>query len=407
MFPKNALLLLVVLLATALFALSPASARESAPPRLTVVDEPLLSTVLRDNRIGLDAERSLKVLLPPGYAKSKQRYPVVYFLHNAWYGPKQMIEDGRAQGLIERAFADGVVPEFIFVIADYTGPTTGSLYENSPVSGRWIDYTVNEVVPLIDARYRTLARRESRAVVGDFFGGRGALKLAMTRADVFSVAYAMHPVATGVGNIPWSAVEIDWPRIHAAKTFTELGGFGRTQIFWAIHQAFAPNVAAPPCFCDLYTEMKDGKASYNPDRAMALQKSFLLDETLAQSAAALRSMRGLALDWGRFDTTQAHVTSNRQFSRKLEDLGIEHEAEEYRGDPWNRTWTADGRFAERVLPFLRKHLATASASPVPMPSADTNSRAASSAPWPQDVLRKEWPPSAPRRRTIYLASGRD
>ena len=97
---------------------------------------------------------------------------------------------------------------------------------------------------LIDAKYRTLARRESRAVVGDFFGGRGALKLAMVKADVFSVAYAMHPVATGTGDIPWSSLEIDWPRMHAAKTFGELGGLGRTQIFWAIHQAFAPNVAA-------------------------------------------------------------------------------------------------------------------------------------------------------------------
>jgi S-formylglutathione hydrolase FrmB len=354
MFPKNALLLVAGLL----IAL-PALARDPAPRRVTVVDIPFVSAVLRDNRIGLDPERAIKVLLPPGYAKSKQHYPVVYFLHNAWYGPKRMIEDGRAQRLIERAFADGVVQEFIFVVADYTGPTTGSLYENSPVSGRWIDYTVDEIVPLIDAKYRTLARRESRAVVGDFFGGRGALKLAMAKADVFSVAYAMHPVATGAGDIPWLSLEVDWPRMHAAKTYGELGGLGRTQIFWAIHQAFAPNVAAPPCFCDFYTEMKDGKAAYNPDRAMAMRKSFLLDETLAQSAVALRSMRGLALDWGRFDTTQAHVISNREFSRKLEDLGVEHEAEEYRGDPWNRTWTEDGRFAKRVLPFLRKHLATA------------------------------------------------
>lgn len=354
MISKNTLLLVVGLI----IAL-PALARDPAPPRVTVVNEPFVSSVLRDNRIGLNTGRAIKVLLPPGYAKSKHRYPVVYFLHNAWYGPKQMIEDGRAQRLIERAFADGVVPEFIFVVADYTGPTTGSLYENSPVSGRWIDYTVDEVVPLIDAKYRTLARRESRAVVGDFFGGRGALKLAMVKADVFSVAYAMHPVATGAGDIPWSSLEIDWPRMHAAKTYDELGGLGRTQIFWAIHQAFAPNVAAPPCFCVFYTEMKDGKAAYNGDRAMAMQRSFLLDETLVESAAALRSMRGLALDWGRFDTTQAHVISNRQFSRKLEDLGVEHEAEEYRGDPWNRTWTEDGRFAERVLPFLRKHLVTA------------------------------------------------
>ena len=348
----------LLLLAAGLLIAVAAPARDLAPPRLTLVHEAFTSTVLRDNKIGLNPERAIKVLLPPGYAKSKRRYPVVYFLHNAWYGPTQLIEDGRAQKLIERALADGVVQPFIFVVADYTGPTTGSLYENSPVSGRWIDYTVGEVVPLIDAKYRTLARRESRAVVGDFFGGRGALQLAMEKADLFGIAYALHPVATGAGDIPWAGLEIDWPRIHAAKTFGELGGFGRTQIFWAIHQAFAPNLAAPPCYCDFYAEMKEGKPVYNPDRAVAMQKSFLLDEALAQSAAALRSVH-LALDWGRFDTTQAHVISNRQFSRKLEDLGIEHEAEEYSGDPWNRTWTEDGRFAKRVLPFLRKHFTTA------------------------------------------------
>jgi hypothetical protein len=103
--------------------------------------------------------------------------------------------------------------------------------------------------------------------------------------------------------------------------------------------------------------MQDGKPVYDPDRVQATKKEFLLDETLPQSAPALRSLRGLALDWGRFDTTQAHVSSNRQFSRLLEELGVEHEAEEYRGDPWNRSFTQDGRFATRVLPFLDRYLA--------------------------------------------------
>jgi S-formylglutathione hydrolase FrmB len=341
-----------------LLAAAPSTARAAGdtPPRGTVVDEPFVSTVLADNRIGLNTERAIKVFLPPGYARSTRRYPVVYFLHNAWWGPRQMVEDGRMQRLLERGFANGAVREFILVVADYTGPTTGSLYENSRVTGRWLDYTVDEVVPLIDRKYRTLARRESRAVVGDFFGGRGALKLAMVKADVFSVAYALHPVAAGTGDVPWPSVEIDWRRIHAAKRFDELGGFGRTQIFWAIHQAFAPNLSNPPCYCDFYTEMVDGQPRYNPDRAQAMQTAFLLDETLPEAARALRTLRGLAFDWGRFDTTQAHVTSNRQLSRKMEDLGIEHEAEEYRGDPFNRTFTDDGRFATRVLPFLDKYL---------------------------------------------------
>ena len=106
----------------------------------------------------------------------------------------------------------------------------------------------------------------------------------------------------------------------------------------------------------MYVEMKDGKTQYNPDRVLAMQRAFLLDGTLPESAANLRTLRGLALDWGRFDTTQAHVISNRQFSRMLDDLGVEHEAEEYRGGPFDRTFTDDGRFAARVLPFLKKHL---------------------------------------------------
>ena len=86
------------------------------------------------------------------------------------------------------------------------------------------------------------------------------------------------------------------------------------------------------------------------------KEGFLLDRTLPESAANLRTLRALAFDWGRFDTTQAHVISNRAFSRMLEDLRVEHEAEEYRGDPWSRTWTDNGRFYARVLPFLDRYL---------------------------------------------------
>ncbi len=74
----------------------------------------------------------------------------------------------------------------------------------------------------------------------------------------------MHPVATGTGDVPWSALEDRLAEMHAAKAYGELGGLGRTQIFWAIHQAFAPNVRMPPCFCDFYTEMKDGKPDVQP-----------------------------------------------------------------------------------------------------------------------------------------------
>ena len=97
MFLKTASWVIAGLLVT-----GPSWARSPAaePPRGTVVDEPFTSTVLRDNRIGLNPERAMKVYLPPGYAKSGHRYPVVYFLHNAWWSPRQAFQDGRMQLLL-------------------------------------------------------------------------------------------------------------------------------------------------------------------------------------------------------------------------------------------------------------------------------------------------------------------
>jgi hypothetical protein len=103
----------------------------------TVVTEQLVSTLLRDTRTGLDPNRSIKIYLPPGYAQSNKSYPVVYFCHSIFQRPEQVFADGNLVRLLERGFAKGVVQEFIFVVGDYTSPTTGSLYENTPATGRW------------------------------------------------------------------------------------------------------------------------------------------------------------------------------------------------------------------------------------------------------------------------------
>ena len=140
----------------------PVPQKAAAPGHGTLVTEKLASAILRENRIGLDPERRVKVFLPPGYAESGKSYPVVYYCHSIFWNPEKMFESGNLVGLLERGFAEGVVGEFIFVAADYSTPTTGSVYENSPVSGRWLDFTARELVPFIDGRFRTLRHRDSR-----------------------------------------------------------------------------------------------------------------------------------------------------------------------------------------------------------------------------------------------------
>lgn len=330
---------------------------EGQAKRGTLITKTLSSAILRDNRVGLNTERHIKIYLPPGYETSGKRYPVVYYLHNFFTNNEQLFADGRIITLIERGFAAHVIPEFILVAADYSTATIGSLYENSPVSGRWLDFTTSELVPFIDSQFRTLPSRDSRAVVGDFFGGRGALKLAMTHPEIFSVVYALHPVATGMGNTPWISLgDIDFKKMYEAKSPAELNGTGRTEIFFAVCQGFLPNLSRPPLYCDFLYEPKNGVLELNSDNIQKAKTGFHLEETLNESAANLKTMRGIAFDWGRFDPNQDHVVANRNFSRRLKDLGVEHEAEEYNGGPSDKLWVDDGRFYSRVLPFLAKHL---------------------------------------------------
>ena len=345
-----------ILIAT-LGACGELAAATKATKQGTLLTEHLTSKILKENLVGLDLNRTIKIYLPPGYAESGKSYPVVYFCHNINWSPEQMFEDGNLQRLIEQGFVSGVVQEFIFVAASYATPTMGSLYENSPVSGRWLDYTVDEVVPFIDANFRTIRHRDSRGLVGDFMGGRGALKLAMVHAELFGSVYALHPVATGTGALPYPFLEIDWKNVHQAKSYADLKTSGRERIFVMISQAFLPNPNRPPFFCDFFMDLDQGELKYIPANTRKLQAGFHLDETLDECAANLRTMRGVAFDWARHDTTQAHVDSNQAFTRKLMDLGIEHQAEEYTGTPWNKNWTEDGRFATRVLPFFARHLA--------------------------------------------------
>ncbi|MFP9098706.1 alpha/beta hydrolase [Flavobacterium sp. RHBU_24] len=315
------------------------------------------SEILKENKINLDTHRMVKVYLPEGYKTAKKPYPVVYFLHNYYWSATQAFEDTRMLELLDQAISNGVTRPFILVAADYSTSKTGCLYGNSPVSGKWLDFTRNELVSFIDSHYRTLKNFESRALTGDFFGAYGALKLAMESPEIFGAVYAMHPVALGQGDLPWSGIGIDWEAIHKAQSWEDISGTnGRTPLFITLSQDYLPNLNRPPFYCDFFTEMKSGKLVFDIENTLKMQEGFLLDLKLNDHRENLKKLKGVAYDWARFDETRAHVESNRQFSRMLTDLGIEHEAEEYAGTPYDKNWISNGRFYARVLPFLNSHL---------------------------------------------------
>jgi S-formylglutathione hydrolase FrmB len=157
----------------------------------TVID----SELLRGNPLGDPHERPLWVYVPPGYDDSDARYPAVYVIqgytgHVAMWGNRTPFR----QPFIETAdqvFASGEAPPCIVVYVDAWTAYGGSQFVDSAGTGSYHSYLCDEVVPFVDARYRTIADRESRAISGKSSGGFGAMITPMLRPDLFG-ALATH-----------------------------------------------------------------------------------------------------------------------------------------------------------------------------------------------------------------------
>src|SRR5262245_6398026 len=118
------------------------------------------------------------VVLPARYEQTTDRYPVLYLLHGltsnytAWARMK-VPEYARAYDLIV------VMPD-----------VGNSWYVNWAQSedgqkNRWEDCIVKDLIGHVDATYRTVARREGRAINGLSMGGYGGLMLGLKHADKF------------------------------------------------------------------------------------------------------------------------------------------------------------------------------------------------------------------------------
>src|SRR6516165_7481612 len=151
---------------------------------------------LEGNLEGDSPDRDVAVYLPPNYARNRhRRYPVVYFLHGytdssaEWYGPtKHWIN---LPTVLNRALAEPGNRDMIFVTPNAFTRYRGSFYSNSVTTGNWEDFIVDELVPYIDARYRTIPDVASRGLAGHSMGGYGAIRIGMRHPETFSSIYLL------------------------------------------------------------------------------------------------------------------------------------------------------------------------------------------------------------------------
>jgi len=347
------------------FAFLSAGAAFSYPAKSQVIERELLSKNIAQNKIGADPVRKMVVYLPAGYdANSSQRYPVIYLLPNPFEpNPVEVnyqtnyrfVFDHRdAQLLFDRAIAEGVIKKFILVAVNMNTPLGSSWYVNSSVTGNWEDFMVQELVPYIDANFKTLSNRDSRGIAGIFIGGYGAIRFGMEHPDVFGSVYAMHPVGTGTG-VRISMTIPKWDILVNAKTMNDVKKDIATQIFTTMFQAHVPNPDKPPLFIDLLAQQEGDELNIDAKSMNRFRNNFYLETKIPQYADNLKSLRGFKFDWSRNDPNFDHVYANQAFTHKLNEFGVTHEAEEY-NRPFGADWGVDGRIYTDVLPFFQRFL---------------------------------------------------
>ncbi len=325
-------------------------------PKGKVVYEKLYSELL-ENPGGENPTRRVTVYLPPGYDKSEKRYPVIYYLHGFTWNDSLTMAVDKFDRLLDKAIATKKIEPVIVVVPDQYTLYRGSFYTNSTLTGKWADFTGKDLVAFVDKNYRTILSRESRGVAGHSMGGQGAIKMGMLFPDIFSSIYALSPATLGIAKGIGSK-GIAYKRIQKIKTREELvTGWGEfyPNVLVAMGRTYSPNPNKPPFYADLPFTYEGDSLLIN-NAVLELWKRRTVIGMVDKYVDNLRSLNALKLDWGRNEESNHIPLTCRIFSQKLENLGINHYAEEYIGTHTNKLWTDDGRALNDMLPFFNTYL---------------------------------------------------
>jgi enterochelin esterase family protein len=166
-----------------------------------------------------NATRRAFIYTPPGYDASATRYPVLYLQHGAGEDETGWYAQGRVNFVMDNLIAGEKAKPMIIVMENGGGsalfargnmPTTRPAgapapggrgggpggFQNNPFERILLE----EVIPLVDANYRTIADRDHRAMAGLSMGGGQTLSIGLKHLDTFS-ALGVFSGSRGVDDI--------------------------------------------------------------------------------------------------------------------------------------------------------------------------------------------------------------
>jgi len=201
----------------------------------------------------LNKDREAVVYLPPGYASSQERYPVLYLLHGAGGDEKTWNARMDANVILDNLIADGKLEPLVVVMPyGYTSrlpageQRRGAAGYKQDMEEFAVDF-VSDLVPLVESRYRVVADREHRAIAGLSMGGGQSLAIGLTHPDMFH-SVASFSAAMQIANSPdWGGVDMDEVLANAdAINGLEMlwVGCGTEDTLFKVNQRFSEQLSA-------------------------------------------------------------------------------------------------------------------------------------------------------------------
>jgi enterochelin esterase-like enzyme len=158
---------------------------------------------------------SYNIYLPEGYSTSTARYPVIYHVHGIG-GNQGGQQNTTVPASFETALAQGVIGPVIVV---FPNGSTNSWWADSIGSAKPADTDVaRQLIPHVDATYRTIPTRGARIIEGFSMGGFGATKFYSKYPELFAAC------------VEYDGAIVTWPvmlQFHAADA-TEIFGNSET-----------------------------------------------------------------------------------------------------------------------------------------------------------------------------------
>jgi pimeloyl-ACP methyl ester carboxylesterase len=150
------------------------------------------------NRCGDPPERPVVVYLPECYGREPaRRFPTAYVLHgfgervDTWLEPASVY--GGYLPCVDRLMSTGAMPPAVVVFIDGWTRFGGSQYVDSPGTGLYQTYVLQDIVSWVDGHFATLRSSAARIIQGHSSGGLGALLAAFVRPTLFAGVAASAP----------------------------------------------------------------------------------------------------------------------------------------------------------------------------------------------------------------------